>query len=123
MTHIVGSWGLYSGLGVEGMKKLWRYYLARWSAFPVMWFLAIEYDMPFCYGNRDAGAIAKWPEVGRYVKAVDPYRRPISLQLRLNCHCSRMNRPDQGIVTFDSLQIGHGDRPAAWNQQGVPREL
>ena len=45
---IVGCWGYYLPLlGIEKMKKHWRYLVARWGAYPVIWCLAGEALMPF----------------------------------------------------------------------------
>jgi len=44
---IVAAWGYHlPWLGVERMKRHWRYIVARWGAYPVVWCLAGEGTMP-----------------------------------------------------------------------------
>ena len=53
-----------------------------------------------------------WTEIARYVRAVDPLRRPITI------HPSRSSRDsvdDASVVDFDMLQTGHGDRQSIPN--------
>ena len=45
---IVGCWGYYLPiLGMERMKRHWRYLIARWGALPAIWCLAGEGSMPY----------------------------------------------------------------------------
>ncbi|MCD6352067.1 MAG: DUF4038 domain-containing protein, partial [Armatimonadetes bacterium] len=83
MPCILGCWGYYiHWLGVEKMKQHWRYLVARWGAYPVVWCLAGEVLMPW-YLERpetpearedlDARTRAAWEEVGAYLRQIDPY--------------------------------------------------
>lgn len=109
---VVGCWGYFLPLmGVPGIKKHWRYLVARWSACPVVWCLAGEGTMPYYLSKNKAedAALQKrgWTEVARYVRSVDPYRRPITI------HPSRSAMDtveDPSVLDFDMLQTGHGDR-------------
>ena len=48
MPCIVGAWGYHlPPMGVEKMQRHWRYMIARWGAWPVVWCLAGELTMPF----------------------------------------------------------------------------
>ena len=45
---IVGFWGYFiPRMGMTKVKQHWRYLVARWSAYPVVWCLAGEGTMPY----------------------------------------------------------------------------
>lgn len=74
---IVGAWGradcdAMKNVGVEGLKRHWRYLIARYGAYPVIWILAGELSDDSKWG------VGSWGEVGRYVREIDPYQHPIS---------------------------------------------
>jgi hypothetical protein len=114
---IVGCWGYFlMWTGVPKMKRHWRYLVARWGAYPVVWCLAGEGTMPYYLStSKDRDAEAQklgWTEVARYVRAVDPFRRLITV------HPSRSAREcvtDPAVLDFDMLQTGHSDRQSAPN--------
>ena len=114
---IVGCWGYFlQWMGATKMKRHWRYLLARWGAYPVVWCLAGEGAMPYYLSTakeRDAAEQKQgWTELARYVRSVDPYRRLITI------HPSRSAREcvaDPSVLDFDMLQTGHGDRQSAPN--------
>jgi hypothetical protein len=114
---VVGCWGYFlPRMGVAKIKKHWRYLIARWSAYPVVWCLAGEATMPY-YLSKTKEQDAEmqkhgWTEVARYVRATDPYHHPITL------HPSRSARDcvdDASVIDFDMLQTGHDDRKSAPN--------
>jgi Protein of unknown function (DUF4038)/Domain of unknown function (DUF5060) len=80
LPNIVGAWGYYlPEMGVGKMKKHWRYLIARYGAYPVVWTLAGEVTLPW-YLAPDQSALREWQrehwsEVGRYVRSTDPYNR------------------------------------------------
>ena len=108
---IVGCWGYYLPvLGMEKMKKHWRYLIARWGALPVVWCLAGEGSMPWYMSadkNKDRDELERgWTEMARYVRQTDPYGRLITI------HPSRSSRDvvrDPSVVDIDMLQTGHSD--------------
>jgi hypothetical protein len=112
---IVGCWGYFlPQMGLEKMKRHWRYLVARWGAYPAIWCLAGEATMPFYLSTskeRDAETQKHgWTEIARYVRSIDPMRRPITL------HPSRSAREsveDASVLDFDMLQTGHNDRRSA----------
>ena len=114
---IVGCWGYFlPQMGLEKMKRHWRYLVARWGAYPAIWCLAGEATMPFYLSiskERDAEAQKHgWTEIARYVRSIDPLRHPITL------HPSRSAREsvdDASVLDFDMLQTGHDDRRSARN--------
>ncbi len=107
---IVGCWGYYLPLlGVERMKAHWRYLIARWASYPVVWCLAGEGAMPYYLSDdpdRDRhDQIEGWTEMGRYVRATDPYNRLVTI------HPTQIGRDqvsDDSVLDFDMLQTGHG---------------
>ncbi len=114
---VVGGWGYFiRRMGVEKMKQHWRYLIARWGAYPVMWCLAGEGTMPYYLSQKkdeDAAAQKKdWTELARYVRATDAFGHPITI------HPSRSSRncvEDASVLDFDMLQTGHDDRRSAPN--------
>ena len=85
---IFGSWGDWlMKLGLEKMKKHWRYLIARYGAYPVVWSLCGEV---FCLYPPNEGANENeneqrrkflreaWGAVARYVAEVDPYHHPLT---------------------------------------------
>ncbi len=106
---ILGSWGYYLfPLGIEKMKQHWRYIIARWGAYPVIWTLAGETSMPYYLSKNRKEDQQKlregWSEVGRYIKKIDPYWRLLTV------HPIRIGRDqitDSSIMDFDMLQTDH----------------
>jgi hypothetical protein len=110
---VVGAWGYYLPvLGVEKLKKHWRYLVARWGAYPLAWCLAGEASMPYYLtadktGDQQAQR-AGWSEIGRYVRAIDPYHRPLTVH-----SCAFSESPaellDSSFLDFNFFQTGHGN--------------
>lgn len=113
---IVGAWGYYlPWLGPERMKRHWRHLIARWGAYPVVWCIAGEANLPwylvpnFPYDDREA--VTGWTEIAAYVRALDPFERPMSIHpTGLGRLSARGSIDDQTLLDFDMLQTGHGDR-------------
>lgn len=96
MPALVGSWGMHlPAIGVEKMKKHWRYLIARYGAYPVSWIVAGE-----------AVDVESWSDVTRYVRALDPYHRMITIHPPLNS--ARTHVGDRAALDFDMISIGHG---------------
>lgn len=82
---VAGSWGFYlKFMPREKMKQHYRYMVARYAAYPLMWNVAGETCMPYYYDDtqdpndsRSAGDARKqdWAEILDYLKAIDPYNR------------------------------------------------
>jgi hypothetical protein len=100
---IVGGWGYHMPqIGAAKMKRHWRYLVARYAAYPVVWIIAGEATEPR----------GPWPEVARYVHTLDPYHRPATFHP--NCGKSaRASVPDESVIDFDMLQTGHADMGSA----------
>ncbi len=118
---ILGCWGYYiHWLGVEQMKRHWRYIVARWGAYPVVWCLAGEILMPFYddhsrprewHEQYQRETRTMWEEVGRYVHTIDPYDHPVTAHPSVSARDSLSD----DVLDFDMLQTGHGDRTSLPN--------
>ena len=111
MPCIVGCWGYFvTWIGVERMKKHWRYVIARWGAYPVVWCLAGEGTMPYYLSKtHEQDAVFQqeaWTELGRYVRTADSMRRLITIHAGGN-GIGRDNVNDDSVLDFDLLQTGH----------------
>jgi hypothetical protein len=119
MPCIVGCWGYY--LPVMGMEKIqqhWRYLVARWGAYPVVWCLAGEGSMPF-YLSEDKDKDKKtqetgWSEMGRYLRKIDPYQHAITIHPSAS---SRATVSDPSVLDFEMLQTGHS------GYKSIPRTI
>jgi hypothetical protein len=133
MPCIVGMWGYYLNLmGLERTRRHWRYLVARYGAFPVVWCLAGEVQMPVYSVQRAGGAprvaamaeqAEGWSEVGRYVRSIDsshnlvtthpaalgddPDRGKALAPGKAVNGSSRSVLADPSVVDFDMLQSGH----------------
>ncbi len=126
MPCVLGSWGYHlPWLGVEKMKQHWRYLIARWGAWPVVWCAAGEQAMPwYSSGNKPAETEQlrrEWTEVIRFIRGTDPFHRLVTTHPRRN---ARDELLDPALVDFEMQQTGHS-RPAdqhaaaaleAWNR-------
>lgn len=107
---IVGAWGhLLPTLGIEKMKKHWRYLVARYGAYPVIWIVGGEViDPPAKIVARISPVwrskivTTGWTEVAQYVRDLDPYHHllsaheaPPSVDFPLQ---------DEALTDFDLLQ-------------------
>jgi hypothetical protein len=114
---VVGFWGYFiPRMGMAKVKQHWRYLIARWGAYPVVWCLAGEGTMPY-YLSKTKEQDAETQkhgltELARYVRATDPRHHPITI------HPSKSSRfcvDDPGVLDFDMLQTGHNDRQSVPN--------
>jgi hypothetical protein len=109
---IVGAWGYHlPWLGVERMQKHWRYLIARYGAWPVIWCAAGEGTMPYYLSKhaREDSAMQKhgWTQVVRSMRRIDPYHRMITVH---PSDTARNTLDDPALLDFDMLQTGHSDR-------------
>lgn len=107
---IVGCWGYYLvWMGVEKMKRHWRYLVARYGAYPVVWCLAGEGCMPYYLSKqreRDRELQRKgWTELADYLRSIDPYHHPITIH---PTDTARNQVEDPSLLDIDMLQTGHG---------------
>jgi hypothetical protein len=103
---LVGAWGYYAKYaGTENMKKHWRYLVARYGAYPVIWCVAGEMTMPpYDDWNEEYRKELhdSWSEVDGYLREIDPYKHPITMHR----NSFRWVEP-RSLVDIDMLQTGH----------------
>lgn len=111
---IVGAWGYHlPWLGVERMKKHWRYLVARYGALPVVWCAAGEVNLPYYlekgFPRGGEKQTADWEGVIRYLRKINGLGRLVTVHpTGLPPLSGRALYKDQGLLDFDMLQTGHG---------------
>jgi hypothetical protein len=113
---IVGAWGYFMPwMGVEKMKAHWRNLVARYGAWPVVWCIAGEANLPwylapgFPYDDRQQ--VRDWTEVMKFVRVTDPYHRLITVHpTAIKRFTARHATDDPNLLDFDLLQTSHGQR-------------
>ncbi len=113
---LVGSWGYFLDvMGIEALKKHWRYLVARYGAYPVVWCIAGEATMRFYLDKRNpkvsekqdfARRTAAWSEVTATVRALDAFHNPITIHPTKYAH-TQLDRPE--LLDVDMLQTGHAN--------------
>ena len=106
MPAIVGAWGrrdcdAMQITGVDGIKRHWRHVVARYGAYPVVWIPGGEIDAGAKWGR------GPWGEVGRYIRAIDPYRR------LLTCHAGRGAGKSEDLLIDFNMAGGSHFQPTA----------
>jgi hypothetical protein len=120
---IVGGWRqVLEQMGVAKMEKHWRYIIARYGAYPVLWLGGGEvYDKPTQQAESEKQqkeraefekllVVPGWTEVVRYIRAADPYHHPLSIH--------EIGAPfdtaiaDESLTDFDLFQPGHSGWPS-----------
>jgi Protein of unknown function (DUF4038)/Domain of unknown function (DUF5060) len=109
VSCIVGFWGYFiPRMGIDKAKQHWRYLIARWSAYPVVWCLAGEGTMPYYLSKtpqQDAETQKRGlTELARYVRTTDPHHHPITIH---PSNSARLCVEDPSVLDFDMLQTGH----------------
>jgi hypothetical protein len=111
---IVGAWGRgdcnsMQAIGLEGLKRHWRYLIARYAAYPVFWILAGEVP------DNTKWNEGPWAPLAQYVRELDPFHR------LLTCHTGHGRRgakDDTTAIDFDMVGGNH-DQNAAIQPQTV----
>ncbi|MAG37117.1 MAG: hypothetical protein CL878_12850 [Dehalococcoidia bacterium] len=106
---LVACWGYFlSWMGVDNTKAFWRYLIARYGAYPMVWCLAGEATMPYYLSEtREADEQAQrqgWTEVAAYVRQIDPYHNPLTIH---PTQYGREQVDDPSLLDLDMLQTGH----------------
>jgi hypothetical protein len=115
---IVGAWGYFLPMmGEARAKQHWRELIARYGAWPVVWCVAGEANLPwyraknFPYDDREQ--VKGWTEIARYIRATDPFHRLTTIHPtgigKLN---ARGAIDDASLIDFDMLQTPHGEANA-----------
>jgi len=119
MPMLYGCWGYHLPvMGVTKVKKHWRYVIARYGAYPMIWNLVAEPLLPF---EREIEASIseeiqkwkrerrrEWTEIARYVRQMDPYHRLLTIHSD-GMQQARKQLDDPSLLDFDYVQICHGD--------------
>ena len=113
---IVGAWGYYAQwLGPEKMQQHWRYLMARWGAYPVVWVAAGEQVMPWYLSENRAPEAAQlkqtWSDVIRHMRNINGFNRLITTHPQQS---ARSCVDDPHLIDFEMQQTGHGS--------GTPRQ-
>ena len=111
MPCIVGMWGYYlPQIGIDRVKRFWRYLVARYGAYPVVWCVCGEGAMPWYLSEtkEEDAAVQKrgWTEVMACLRGIDGYRNLITI------HPTQYGRDqveDPALMDFEMLQTGHDD--------------
>ncbi len=109
---IVGGWGWHtsciSNEAIDGGKgkwfyRHWRYLIARYGAYPVIWIVAGEMRHPYLN------------DLARYVRENDPYKRLTAMHPPgvPEMQSGRKVVKDETLVDFDFLQTAHNDWSSA----------
>ena len=120
---IFGAWGYHVDfMGIEKMKKHWRYIIARWGAYPVTWVSSGEARMPhydvlaaenLSYkSERETGRLGKiWTEITAYMRATDPFKRPVSVMANPGDfrYSAREIYDDHSLFDYDYVCTDHYD--------------
>lgn len=110
---LFGAWTTaLEQMGVDRMKKHWRYVIARYGAYPVFWVAGGEVvdPPPGAIGKVESTRLSKtpggWTEVVRYIRATDPYHHPLSVH---EDYWPKNAYPvqDETLTDFDCLQPSH----------------
>lgn len=89
---------------LDELQRLWRYYLARYSAYAVTFLITQEYNARL--GNV-AARVPKLLTLGRFIKATDPYHRAMTVHpwTHAGDHREAWSEPWLDFILF---QAGHG---------------
>ncbi|MGI9427182.1 MAG: DUF4038 domain-containing protein, partial [Bythopirellula sp.] len=109
---IVGAWGFHlKWLGIEKMKQHWRYLIARYGAWPVVWTAAGEGTMPYYLSDSkdedEQFLKSGWTELTQFIRKTDPFDRLLTIHPK---NSARQTVSDPQVLDFDMLQTGHGGR-------------
>ncbi len=115
---IVGAWGYFiSWMSEDQLKQHWRYLIARYGAWPVIWCTAGEANLPWYLAKDfpydDRAMVKSWTKIMRYVRETDPFLRPVSIHpTAINRHTSRHATEDESLLDFDMMQCAHAQNEA-----------
>lgn len=110
---IVGAWGYFiSWMTEDQLKAHWRYLIARYGAWPVIWCTAGEANLPWYLAKNfptdDREMVKGWTRLMRYVHATDPFHRPVTIHpTAITRYTARNATDDETLLDFDLLQVSH----------------
>ena len=110
---IVAAWGFYlSWMTEDQLKAHWRYLIARYGAWPVIWCAAGEANVPWYLAKDypcDDRALARgWTNIMRTMRETDPFHRPVTIHPgAIKRFTARSVTDDETLLDFDMLQCIH----------------
>jgi hypothetical protein len=111
VPNMMPNWGYYvEYMGTEKLKKHWRYVIARYGAYPVVWNLCGEVSLPYYTLDWTDEKIAwqkdQYTEIARYMKSIDPYDRLLTVHPGpFATDFEHVN--DMSLIDFVFVQPGH----------------
>src|SRR5271157_308559 len=113
---IVGSWGYFLDImGVAALKKHWRYLIARYGAYPVVWCIAGEALMRYYLDKKIPKNLEKkerrkrksaWSDITFFVRSIDGFHNLITIHPTRYGH-DQLDNPK--LLDIDMLQTGHAN--------------
>ena len=67
---------MFDPISIMDLKRLWRYYLARYGAYPVLFLITQEYNIE---PDKRQQHLPKMLAIGQFIKEIDPYRRSLTV--------------------------------------------
>jgi hypothetical protein len=114
---IVGGWGFYANwLGEERVRRHWRYLVARYAAYPVVWCIAGEVDVALrpdtefnpLEDGRPVEQVRIWEDASRMVGEIDPFGRVRTVHPSpVWAYASSEAFSSRDAFDLDMLQTGH----------------
>lgn len=96
---LFGAWGQdLQQTGVAHMQEYWRYIVARYAAYNVLWCISGEY-----YYTPDEES---WRQIGQVVHEYDPYQHPTSAHA-IAPHSGSTHYQSDDWYDFNLMQVGH----------------
>jgi hypothetical protein len=112
---IVGFWGYFLDfMGLNALKKHWRYLIARYGAYPVVWCIAGEGLMRWYLHkipprDRRKDQITRqtaWSDVAGFIRSVDGFHNVVTIHPTRYGH-EQLDNPQ--LLDVDMLQTGHAN--------------
>jgi len=106
---ILGGWGYHLLMMTEERMRLhWKYIVARYGAYPVVWTLAGEVAMPFYLSKDGQGDTQRqkeaWTRIAKFIRGTDAFHRPLSAHPRYR---SWEDLVDPSVLDYHMFQAGH----------------
>ena len=111
LPNMMPNWGYYMEfMGVEKLKKHWRYVMARYGAYPVVWNLCGEVSLPYYLVDWTDEKIAsqkeQYTEIAKYVQENEPYDRLLTVHPGPFA-TDFEHVDDMSLIDFVFIQPGH----------------
>lgn len=105
---------MFDPISLTDLKRLWRYYLARYGAYPVLFLITQEYNIE---PDKRQQYLPKMLALGQFIKDSDPYRRAMTAHpwARSRDLGQAWNEPWLDFIMF---QAGHRrfEKPSAYHE-------